>query len=63
MLLQSITDRVFYLPNEEPTDRPVLGCVRGARHSLLIDAGNSPSHVKRLVQSLQEQHLPLPDLI
>lgn len=45
MKLTKISDRVYYLPATEETDRPVLGYVRGNRYSLMIDAGNSAKHV------------------
>lgn len=61
MKLQKLTDRIYYLPFSEETDRPNLGYIRGDRHSLMIDAGNSPAHVKLFLQALIEEGLPTPD--
>jgi glyoxylase-like metal-dependent hydrolase (beta-lactamase superfamily II) len=61
MELKQITNRIFYLPPEEPTDRPVLGYVRGDKYSLAVDAGNSPAHVEKFYRNLEESGLSLPD--
>ena len=45
MDMQKISNRIFYLPSMEETDRPVLGYIKGDRYSLMVDAGNSPKHV------------------
>ena len=42
--LQQLSERFFYLPPYQPTDRPILGAVVGDKHTLLIDAGNSSNH-------------------
>ncbi|MGO1369199.1 hypothetical protein [Senegalia sp. (in: firmicutes)] len=41
MGLNNISHRVYYLPHEEETDRPVLGYVKGDKYTLAIDAENS----------------------
>lgn len=60
--LVQLTDRVWYLPHDEPTDRPVLGYVRGDRLSLAVDAGASPAHVADFYRALASEGLRLPDL-
>jgi GNAT superfamily N-acetyltransferase len=60
-LLQQLTDRVYYLPPTEETDRPLLGYIRGDHASLMIDAGNSAEHVKLFLRALEKQQLPPPD--
>ncbi len=52
--LTPLTERVFYLPGERSTDRPVLGVVRGDRYTLLVDAGNSPAHAELLLDDLRD---------
>ncbi len=59
--LQQLTDRVYYLPATEETDRPVLGYIRGNHASLMIDAGNSFEHVKLFLDALAKKQLPPPD--
>lgn len=38
--------RVYQLPFSQENDRPALGYIRGDRFSLMVDAGNSPEHVR-----------------
>lgn len=61
MKLNKISDRIFYLPLEETTDRPVLGYIRGDKYSLAVDAGNSPAHVEKFYNAIQESNLELPE--
>lgn len=60
--LQQLTEHVWYLPHDEPTDRPVLGYVRGSRYALAVDAGASPVHVECFYRELERAGLPLPDM-
>jgi len=50
--LQQLTPHVHWTPPEEHTDRPVLGAVVGQRATLMVDAGNSPSHVRLFLEGL-----------
>ena len=61
MELNKISDRVYYLPAEERTDRPVLGYIKGDKYSLAVDAGNSSDHVEKFYRELREFDLRLPD--
>lgn len=61
MELQRISDRIYYLPGEERTDRPILGYIRGEKYSLAVDAGNSSDHVEKFYRELRESGLRLPD--
>jgi glyoxylase-like metal-dependent hydrolase (beta-lactamase superfamily II) len=61
MELNKITGRIYYLPAEERTDRPVLGYVKGDKYSLAVDAGNSAGHVEKFYRNLRELGLRLPD--
>ncbi len=61
-MLHQISGNVFWTPPESLTDRPVLGYVRGTRLSLLVDAGNSPAHIKWMYSLLREKSLQLPEL-
>lgn len=62
-MLQQITSRSFFLPNDHQTDRPCLGYVRGDRYTLMIDAGNSPAHHRLFLDELAAAGLPAPDAI
>ena len=61
MELKKISDRIYYLPAEEETDRPVLGYIKGDKYSLAIDAGNSSKHVEKFYSELNNANLKLPD--
>jgi glyoxylase-like metal-dependent hydrolase (beta-lactamase superfamily II) len=61
MELKKLSDRLYYLPSEERTDRPVLGYIKGDRYSLAVDAGNSSEHVEKLYRELGALELKLPD--
>jgi glyoxylase-like metal-dependent hydrolase (beta-lactamase superfamily II) len=61
MVLNKITERIYYLPAEERTDRPVLGYIKGDKFALAVDAGNSADHVEKFYQDLRELNLRLPD--
>lgn len=53
-MIKKLSDRIFYMPYEEESGRPVLGVVCGERCSLVIDAGNSPKHAAELLASVSE---------
>jgi glyoxylase-like metal-dependent hydrolase (beta-lactamase superfamily II) len=58
-----VSDRIFFLENEEYSDRPALGYVKGDKFSLMIDAGNSKKHVALFEESLALQNLKNPDYV
>lgn len=58
-----ISDRIYYLPYDENTDRPNLGYIRGDKYSLMIDAGNSEEHVKLFMEELEKEGLKKPDFV
>lgn len=62
-MLNQITDRCFYMPNDSSTDRPCLGYVRGDRCALMVDAGNSPAHHRLFLSEVAAAGLPAPGAI
>lgn len=50
--LQKLSNRLFYLPPYQKTDRPIVAAIVGVDQTLLIDAGNSSSHAKLFKQQL-----------
>lgn len=58
--LNRLGRRVYWLPPDDTTDRPILGVVAGQQTSLIIDAGNSPAHANLLLQQLAAANLPPP---
>lgn len=61
MKLKQLSERVYYLPSEEETDRPALGYIKGDNYSLRIDAGNSAKHVEKFENAVINMGLKLPD--
>jgi len=51
--MKRLTDNVYYTSHNADTDRPVIGLVNGSRHSLMIDAGNSPHHAREILQAVE----------
>ena len=62
-MLFQFSDRLWYIPSEEATDRPVLGYLCGDHRSLMIDAGNSARHAAGFLHLLDERNLPHPELV
>ena len=62
MELVKFSDRIFYLPHETQTDRPLLAYVKGEKFSLAIDAGNSADHVNKFYKSLEAENLKKPEV-
>lgn len=59
-MLEQITKRCCYMPNDATADRPCLGYVRGDRYALMIDAGNSPEHHRLFLAEVEAAGLPAP---
>ena len=61
-MLQQLTERVWYLPHDEASDRPVLTYIEGDQLSVAVDAGASPAHVREFYTAITDQRLPLPEI-
>ena len=55
-----LSERLYYLPYEKPTDRPNLYYIKGDDYSVAVDAGNSQSHVEKFYDALKEEGFDLP---
>lgn len=62
MLLQQLSNRIYYLPHSSATDRPALGYIKGDHFPLMVDTGNSPRHLAQMLAGVSERGLPLPTL-
>lgn len=60
MKLVKQSERVYYLPGEEETDRPYLYYIKGRDYSVAIDAGNSRRHLELFYHAIALQGMPLP---
>ncbi|AKG74920.1 MBL fold metallo-hydrolase [Salinicoccus halodurans] len=61
-MLTQISPHVYILPFDEERDRPNLGYIHGKNYSMLIDAGNSPAHLQKMLQEIEEAGLPAPKI-
>ncbi|GKX30671.1 Zn-dependent hydrolase [Vallitalea longa] len=57
-MLNKLTDRVYYMPHSEETDRPSLGLICGSKYSLVVDSGNSPRHAKEFLSEIESMDIP-----
>lgn len=63
-MLKKLTDRVYYMPHSEQTDRPVLGLICGDKCSLVVDAGNSENHAEEFLKEVDKLNIaPLKYLV
>ena len=61
-MLQQLTERVWYLPHDEPSDRPVLTYIEGDQLSVAVDAGASPAHVREFYTAITDKGLTIPEI-
>ncbi len=57
-MIKKLTDRIYYMPHKEDTDRPSLGLICGNKYSLIVDSGNSPSHAKEFISEIKSMDIP-----
>ena len=62
-MLVKLTEKIYYLPYSEETDRPILGYIEGDKYSLMIDAGNSKKHVELFITEIEKAGLKYPDFV
>lgn len=62
-MLIKLTDRIYYTPHSEETDRPILGYIRGDKYTMMVDSGNSKKHVELFTDDILEQEMPYPDFV
>lgn len=57
-MLKKLTKRVYYMPNRNEGDRPLLGLVVGDKCSLIIDSGNSKEHAEEFLNEISKLNIP-----
>ncbi|WP_075642690.1 MBL fold metallo-hydrolase [Exiguobacterium indicum] len=60
---KQLTSRIWYQTPVSETDRPILAVVRGEKHQLMIDAGNSSAHASLFLEEIKKHNLGSPDLL
>lgn len=58
-----LTDRIYYMPHNEKTDRPILGYVKGDKFSIMIDSGNSKKHGDIFIDEVLALKMRYPDFV
>jgi glyoxylase-like metal-dependent hydrolase (beta-lactamase superfamily II) len=56
--LQKFSERIYWLPPDARTDRPVLGLVVGDNASLVVDAGASEAHAQLFLNQIAKLNVP-----
>lgn len=56
--LKQLTNRIYYLPHDPKTDRPILSAICGTHQMLLVDAGNSDKHARLFLSELAQCQMP-----
>lgn len=49
-MLNKLSDRIYFMPSDSKTDRPVIGLICGDKYSVVVDAGNSPAHAHKFLE-------------
>lgn len=57
-MLEKVTERIYYLMNEDKYERPALGVIKGDNCCLVFDAGNSPTHANTLLSEIKKMNFP-----
>lgn len=57
-MLEKVTDRIYYLMNDNKNERPALGLVKGDNCCLVIDSGNSMKHADEFINEIKKMDLP-----
>lgn len=60
---KQLTSRIWYQTPVSEADRPILAVVRGEKHQLMIDAGNSSAHAALFLEEMKKHNLGSPDLL
>lgn len=58
-----LTDKIYYLPHNDKTDRPILGYIKGEKYSLMVDSGNSKKHADLFIDEINNLNLPYPNFV
>jgi glyoxylase-like metal-dependent hydrolase (beta-lactamase superfamily II) len=61
--LNRISEHVYWLAPDATTDRPTLGAIVGKQATLVVDAGNSPTHANLLLDELAKVGLAKPSYV
>ena len=57
-MLEKVTERIYYLMNDNKSERPALGIIKGDDCCMVFDAGNSPTHADILLSEIEKMNFP-----
>lgn len=55
--LKQLTNRIYYLPHDAKTDRPILSAICGNHQTLIVDSGNSDKHAKLFLSEIGQYQI------
>lgn len=61
-MLKQLSERVYVMPFDAERDRPHIGYIHGEKFSVLVDAGNSPDHLRTVLKEIKAHGLPEPTM-
>ena len=61
--LHHSTEHVYWLEPDDRSDRPIIGAVAGSEGSLIVEAGNSPAHLKLFFDEFEKFDLAPPTFL
>jgi glyoxylase-like metal-dependent hydrolase (beta-lactamase superfamily II) len=58
MILLQIAEHIWFFPYNSQLTQPTVGIIVTPTQTVLIDAGNSPTHAQQILTALEEIHAP-----
>lgn len=55
--LKQLTSRIYYLPHNSETDRPILSAICGTNQTLIVDTGNSNEHATLFLSEIDQHQI------
>ena len=55
--LKQLTNRIYYLPHDPETDRPILSVICGNHQTLIVDTGNSEEHARLFLDEINQHQI------
>ncbi len=54
-MLKKVTDRIYIMDYDDSKDRALLALIIGEKHSMIVDAGNSYSHIEEFASLIESK--------
>ena len=56
--MHELAPSLYWMPPDHTVDRPILGAIAGSNATIMVDAGNSPAHMRQFLNELAPLGLP-----